>query len=104
MKEHDEDLVGLYAARAMFALAASCEPPSLRPDCPYSVPVAGGVRTCKQQCHEILERHQIRPPGPDLLPLAPPPAEHGLRAFDASERYLRERERHMPRWSVSALL
>lgn len=104
MKDEDEDLAGVYVARAMFALAASCEPPSLRPDCPYSVAVAGGVRTCKQQCHEILERHQIRPPGPDLVPLPLPQAERVPRAFDASERYLPERGRHMSRWSLSALL
>lgn len=97
-------MAGTYVARAMFALAASCEPPSLRPDCPYSVALAGGVRTCEEQCRDILIDHGIKPPGPDLVALAMPAVAQGPRAFDASERYMHERDKHVSRWSVSALL
>lgn len=100
----DGELARTYVARAMFALSAACEPPALRPDCPYSVELAGGVRTCRQQCHDLLAAQGIETPGPDLVPLPMPAARTAARAFDASEHYIRERGRHMSRWSVPALM
>ena len=104
MDGRDGELARAYVARAMFALSAACEPPALRPDCPYSADLAGGVRTCRQQCHDLLAAHGIEPPGPDLVALPMPAARAAARAFDASEHYIRERGRHMSRWSVPALM
>lgn len=104
MADEGDDLAETFVARAMYALAAACEPPALRPDCPFSVHVAGDVRTCRQQCFDVLTAHGIEPPGPELVPLPVPRDRADPRAFDASERYMRERGRHLRRWAVSSLM
>lgn len=44
---------------ALRAYSDACEPPSLHPECPFSIEVAAGVRGCGEECMDLLGEFHV---------------------------------------------
>lgn len=100
------DAAAEYARQALFMMSAACEHPRLTPECPFSVEVRPGVRTCREQCHDVLLEHGLPLPTFEDAPRAsaarrPVPV---AAPFDASAEYLQAQDRRGSRWPLPALI
>lgn len=95
-----------YARQSLFVMSAVCEHPTLTPECPFSVEVRPGVRTCQEQCHEILQAHGLPLPKYEDAPRAAVERRPSsvAAAFDASAEYLQAQDRRPSRWPLPALI
>ena len=103
--------------RALREYSERCQPPSLTPDCPYSIDIDSGVRGCAEECMDLLAKHNAPNPieeidlGDGLSIRRPrrPRARRSLaattRAFDAREIYLEDEGSELiSRWKLASIL
>jgi len=97
---------------ALVSYSDACTLPDLTPSCPYYVNEAG-TPTCEEQCRGLLARWggAVRPveshkQGSLVLTgrAIPRTSASGVTAFDAAERYLRDRGLPLPQQSTGSLL
>lgn len=101
--------------RALLLYSETCEAPELKPDCPFSIDVGPGQRSCGEECLELLEHHDISRLAEginmgngifirqNIRPSRYPKLQE--KAFDAREIYLTDIDKVSPRqWRLPSLL
>jgi hypothetical protein len=91
---------------ALTAFSNACQHPTLSIECPFSVPVRPGIRTCNEECVTILEANGVSLNLSEPFPITASLQRHPRVTVggDLRERYLREAGMRVRRWSLTSLV